>query len=93
MKNIIIAIFGIGTNILIYMYSQAVKRDLSMIVPDIYLIFILPLILMIIVIVSIIYNYFKLKNKARILPRALIAFFLLLIVVQFLLFSNEVLVK
>ncbi len=61
MKNIIIAIFGIAINILIYMYSQATKRNLSMIVPEIYLFFILPLILMVIVIVSIVYDLYKKK--------------------------------
>jgi hypothetical protein len=93
MKNIIIAIFGIVINILIYLYSQATKRNLSLIVPEIYLFFILPLILLVIVVGSIVYNYSKQKKEASILPKVLIAFFLLLIVVQFLIFSNEVLVK
>jgi hypothetical protein len=64
-----------------------------MIVPEIYLFFILPLILMILVMVSIIYNYSKQKNKAHILPKMLVAFFLLLIVLQSLLFSNYIFVK
>ena len=93
MKNIIIVIFGIMINILIYMYSQATKRDLNMIVPKIYLFFILPLILLVIFIVSIIYKYSKQKSNARILPKILIAFFLVIMVLQFLLFSNEMLVK
>lgn len=93
MKNIIITIFGIVVNILIYMYSQSTKMDLNMIVPKIYLFFILPLICMVIVIVSIVYNFYKQKNKSRILSKMLIGFFLLLLVIQFLLFSNDVLVK
>lgn len=93
MKNIIITILGIAVNIFVYLYSQAMKRDLSLIVPEIYLFFILPLMLMVIVVAYTIYSYSKQKNKNLILPKVLIAFFLLLIVLQFLLFSNDVLVK
>ena len=93
MKSIIITILGIAVNIIVYLYSQATKRNLSMIVPEIYLFFILPLVLMVIVAAYTIYSYSKQKNKILVLPNILIAFFLLLIVFQFLLFSNDVLVK
>ena len=93
MKNIIITILGIAVNIFVYLYSQATKRDLSMIVPEIYLFFILPLVLMVIVVAYTIYSYSKQKYKNLNLPKVLIVFFLLLIVLQFLLFSNDVLVK
>lgn len=75
------------------MYSQATKGDVSMIVPGIYLFFILPLVLLTIIIASIVYIYFKQKNKTSIFSRALIAFFLLLMLIQYLLFSNDVLVR
>ena len=93
MKKIIIIILGIAANVLVYLYSQATERDLNLIVPKIYLLFILPLVLMAILVASAIYSYTKQKNKAQILPRILIAFFLLLIAFQSLLFSNGVLVK
>lgn len=93
MKNIMITILGVAVNIFVYLYSEATKRDIGMIVPSIYLFFILPLVLMLILIASAIYSYRKRKSKAQILPRLLIAFFLLLIVMQSLLFSNDVLVK
>jgi hypothetical protein len=93
MKNIIITIFGIAVNIFVYLYSQSTKKGLDTIVPKIYLLFILPLVLMVILIADAIYNYNKQKNIAQLSRRLLIAFFLLLVVVQFLLFSNDVLVK
>jgi hypothetical protein len=82
MKNIFIAELGLTVNILIYLYSQATKRDLNMIVPKIYLLFILPLVLMLSLVASAIYSYFKQKSKAQILQRLLIAFLLLLTIIS-----------
>lgn len=93
MKNILITILGVAINIFIYLFSQATENDLGMIVPKIYLFFILPLVLMVIVIVSAIYKYLKQKNKNLTLSKVLIVFFLLLIVLQFLLFTNAVRVR
>ena len=93
MKNIIIIVLGIAVNILIYLYSQATKGDINMIVPSIYLFFIIPLLLAVMVISSIVYNYVKRKSKAHLLSKSLIASFLLLIPVLQLIFFNEVYAK
>lgn len=93
MKNIKIIIFGILVNAVIYLYSQYTKMDLNMIIPQLFLFFIIPLILFIILMVLIFNNYLKGRNKNGIFSMVLIAFFLLLIVVQFLLFSDRVLVR
>lgn len=93
MKNIIIIVFGIVVNLLVFKYSQVTKEDIGTIVPKIYLLFIVPLLLLIAIIASILYNHYKHKSKTQNLPKLLIVFFLLLMLIQYLLFSNNVLVK
>ena len=89
MKNIIISIVGIVTNIVIYIYSHATEMDLRILGTKIWLLFVLPLILAVILMIYIIYEYFKFKNKSNILSKILIVFFLLLIPLQFFLFFNN----
>ena len=93
MKRIIITILGILINVLVYLFIINTKYEINLIVPQLYLLFILPLILILSIIISWLYNYIKQKNKHDILLKMLMVFFLLLIIIQFLLFSNDVLVK
>lgn len=93
MRNTTIILLGVAFNILIYVYSQANKRNLGTVVPDIILLFILPLVLAVVLIISIIYDYYKNGTRIYLLSKALTVLFLLFIPAQFLLFSNEVLVK
>lgn len=81
MKYIIITILGIAINAILNIFLRATVRDMSLILPKIYLALI-TIVLLIILIISIIYNYHKYKNKNRILAKALIAFFLLLMILQ-----------
>lgn len=93
MKRIIITILGILINVLVYLFIINTKYEINLIVPQLYLLFILPLILILSIIISWLYNYIRQKNKHDILLKMLMVFFLLLIIIQFLLFSNDVLVK
>jgi hypothetical protein len=93
MKNVIIVILGIVVNLLVFNYAQATKEDIGTIVPKIYLFFIIPLLLLVAIIASVFYNYYRHKKIICILPKLLIACFLLVMLIQYLLFSNDVLVK
>jgi hypothetical protein len=93
MNKFIIIVFGVVINILTYSFFQITKRELDLVVPKMYLFFILPLFVFVSIVLLIIYDYSKKKSKEILILKGLVGFFLLIIVLQYLLFSNKVLVK
>jgi hypothetical protein len=89
MRYIIILIIGIIVNIMVFVFLQITKMDLSLLGAKIWILFVLPLILAVILILYTLYSYFKYRNKYNIIIKIEIIFFLFLIPLQFLLFFNN----
>jgi len=93
MKNFLVVVVGVSVNLFLYLFFQYTRKDINMVVPKIYLLFILPLLVMMGIGVTIAYDYVKKKNSEFTRAKWLVFLTFLMMVLQYLFFSNEVLVK
>jgi hypothetical protein len=93
MKNFLVVVVGVAVNIFLYIFFQDTRKDINMVVPKIYLLFILPLFVIMSIGATIAYDYAKKKGSEFTRTKWLVFFTFLMMVLQYLFFSNEVLVK
>jgi hypothetical protein len=93
MIKIIIIIAGIALNIFASMYLHFTKRDINTIVPNIYVFFVLPLLIIAALTISVAYDFLKKKNKDQLASKILIILFLSMSVVQYLFIVDGVYAK
>lgn len=91
MKNIFLFFLGVLINLGVFFFYQ--NTDSNMILLKLILLFILPLILTLLTLIFVIYNYLKYKKVNNFISKGLWLFFLLLLLLQFMLFSNDVIAK
>jgi hypothetical protein len=91
-KYLSITLIGVICNLLVYAYNKRNQYNLNLIVSNTILFAILPTSIIVILIIIIVRNYQKRKRFTD-WTMLLISIFLLLIIMQFLIFWNDVLVK